>query len=109
MSFKKIQEDVERWVNQYKIKYFPPLSIGLEIASEVGELARELENRYGPRVKKSEDDVADIEDEIGDILFNLTCLANSHNIDLDLVWEKKMNKQYGRDKDRYEKVLKDKK
>ena len=39
---------------------------------------------------------------MGDIIFAIICLANSHNIDLDKVWKKHMDKLTGRDKDRFE-------
>jgi len=103
MSFKDQQKDVDDWVNQFKIPYWPPLSILARITEEVGELATELNDRYGGRVKKPNDDAKDIGNEMGDIIFALICLANSHNIDLDESWKKIMDKCYGRDKDRYEK------
>jgi len=103
MSLKDVQNDVEKWVNQFEIKYFQPLEILGALTEETGELAKEINNRYGPRTKKSPEDTSEISEEIGDIIFNLTCLANSHNINLDEVWKKKMDKQYGRDNNRFEK------
>jgi len=103
MSFKDPQRDVEEWVSQYKVPYWDPLSILARVTEEVGELATELNDRYGGRVKKPTDDTKDIGYEIGDIMFALICLANSHNIDLDESWKGVMNKCYGRDKDRFEK------
>ncbi len=103
MSIKEIQDDVDKWTSQFKIQYWPPLSILAAISEEVGELAREVNDRYGGRVKKSTDQVKELEEEISDIIFNCICLANSHNIDLDKAWEKKMSKVWERDKDRYEK------
>jgi len=102
MSIKDAQYDVHKWVQQFKVEYFNPLEILAQMIEEVGELARELNNRYGPRTKKSPDDTADIEKEVCDIMFALICLANSHNIDLDEAWKKKMDKQYGRDQNRFE-------
>ncbi|MDD5650537.1 MAG: MazG nucleotide pyrophosphohydrolase domain-containing protein [Candidatus Nanoarchaeia archaeon] len=71
------------------------------MTEENGELARELNNLYGHRKKKDSKDTAKIGEEIADMMFNLICLANSHNIDLNEEWQKKMDKCYGRDKDRY--------
>ncbi|MFC1682153.1 nucleotide pyrophosphohydrolase [Nanoarchaeota archaeon] len=105
MEFNKIQKDVDDWVSQYKIKYFPPLAIMTQLIEECGELAREVNNRFGPRTKKSPEDTADIESELADIIFAVVCMANSQNIDLKKAWEKKMDKQYGRDKDRFEKNI----
>ena len=102
MSLKDVQRDVDEWVKQFKVEYFKPLEIMAALTEELGELSREINNRYGPRTKKSPKDTAEISDEISDIIFNLACLANSHNIDLDVSWKKKMDKQHGRDKDRFE-------
>lgn len=102
MSLKDIQRQVHNWVQGFKVEYFKPLEIFAAIGEEFGELGRELNNRYGPRTKKSPEDTADIGGEITDIIFNLICLANSHKIDLDEFWEKKMDKCWGRDKNRFE-------
>ncbi len=104
MSLLDIQMQVDEWVSQYKIGYFPPLSIIAQASEELGELAREVNNRYGPRVKKSPEDSAEIGEEICDLMFAMVCLANSHNIDLSKYWEKKMDKCYGRDDGRWEKI-----
>jgi NTP pyrophosphatase (non-canonical NTP hydrolase) len=41
--------------------------------------------------------------EIGDVLFTITFLANSLDINLDKEFSKVINKCYERDKDRFEK------
>ena len=102
MSIKDAQYDVHKWVQQFKVEYFKPMEINAQMAEELGELSREINNRYGPRTKKSPQDTAEIEQELCDLLFAIICMANSHNIDLDEVWQKKMDKQYGRDKNRFE-------
>jgi NTP pyrophosphatase (non-canonical NTP hydrolase) len=100
---KKIQKQVDDWVSQYKIGYFQPLEILARIVEEVGELARELNHRFGPKKKKPSEELKEVEDEISDIIFALVCLANSLGIDLDKAFKKTMDKCYGRDKDRFEK------
>jgi len=70
---------------------------------KVGELAREINHRHGPKKKKSSEEVKEIGDEIGDILFTITCLANSQGIDLDDVFKRAIDKFYNRDKSRWEK------
>ena len=103
MSLKfTMQKDVHDWVSQFKIEYFSPEFIMVQMMEEVGELSREINNRYGPRTKKSPEDTADIGNELADILFAVACMANSQDIDLDEVWKRKMDKQYGRDKERFE-------
>lgn len=100
---KEIQKEVDDWVNQYKIGYFKPLEILARLTEETGELAREINHRFGPKKKKEAEDVKEIEDEIGDIIFTLTCLANSLNIDMDRGVKKVIDKYNNRDKDRWEK------
>jgi len=102
MTLKDVQKDVDDWVKQFKVEYFKPLEIIAAMMEETGELAREINSRYGPRTKKSPEDTADIEKELGDMIFNLCCMANSQGIDLDEAWKNKMDKQHGRDHNRFE-------
>ena len=103
MSLKDAQKQVDEWTSQYKIQYWQPHEILARLIEEVGELAREINDIYGPKKKKSGEDVKEIEDEIADIIFTIICLANSQGIDLDEAFKKVMDKCYGRDNDRYEK------
>jgi NTP pyrophosphatase (non-canonical NTP hydrolase) len=103
MALKTIQNDVDKWVQQYKIPYWKPLEQFARLTEEVGELARELNHRFGAKKKKTSENEANLEDEIADVIFTLVCLANSQKIDLDKAWKKVMDKCYGRDQDRFEK------
>tara|TARA_Y100000310_G_C20471602_1_gene710346 strand:- start:161 stop:475 length:315 start_codon:yes stop_codon:yes gene_type:complete len=103
MSLKGTQKQVDDWVKQYKVGYFKPLEIMARLTEETGELAREINHRFGPKKKKSTEDIKEIGDEAADIIFTLACLANSLKIDLDKSFKKVMDKCYGRDNDRYEK------
>ena len=100
---KKIQKQVDDWVKQYKIGYFKPLEILARLTEEVGELAREINHRYGPKKKKSTEELNEVGDEAADIIFTLACLANSLDIDLDIHFKRIMKKYEVRDKNRYEK------
>ncbi len=104
---KQIQKQVDEWVQQYKIPYWQPLEIMARLTEEVGELAREVNHRFGPKRKKSSEDTKEVGDEIGDIIFTLSCLANSLNINLEESFSKVMDKCYNRDKDRFEKKQED--
>jgi len=100
---KEVQKQVDAWVNQYKIGYFKPLEILARLTEETGELARELNHRFGPKKKKSSEQTKEIEDEIGDIIFTLACLSNSLGLDMDRGFKNVIDKYMGRDKDRWEK------
>ena len=62
---KKAQKQVDDWVRQYKVEYFKPLEIMARLTEEVGELAREINHRYGPKKKK---DTEDLKEETVDII-----------------------------------------
>ena len=103
MALDKIQKEVDNWVKQFKIGYFKPLEIMARLTEEVGELAREVNHRFGPKKKKKSEDKQDMGEEIADIIFTLTCLANSLDINLDKSFDKVMRKLNTRDKMRWEK------
>lgn len=103
MALKEAQKEVNDWIKRLKIGYFKPLEIFARLSEEVGELARELNHRFGPKKKKSGEDTKEIGDEIADIIFTLICLANSLHIDLDKSFNKMMVKLNARDKNRWEK------
>ena len=100
---KDYQKQVDEWIKQYKIGYFQPLEILARLTEETGELARELNHRFGPKKKKPAEDKKDMEDELADIIFTLICLANSLDLDIDKGFKAVMDKCYGRVKDRWEK------
>jgi len=103
MALKDMQKDVDEWASQFETPHWKPLEIMTRLTEEVGELAREINHRYGPKKKKSEEETKEIADEIGDIFMTLTCLANSHNIDLDETIERTMDKLHKRDTARFKK------
>lgn len=101
MSLKKVQQDVDKWTGQFTPQYWPPLAIITRLMEEVGELAREVNHRFGPKQKKASEEAKELSDEIADIVFTLTCLANSQGIDLEKAWQKNIDKHYGRDNKRF--------
>ncbi len=103
MALKKIQKEVDKWVSQYKIGYFKPMDAIVRLTEETGELAREINHRFGPKKKKKTEELAEVGEEMADIIFTLTCLANPLKIDLDKSFKDVMKKLYTRDKDRFEK------
>ncbi len=103
MPLKDIQKQVDKWVSQYKDSYWQPHEILARVTEEVGELAREINHLYGPKKKKSNEEIKELGEEIADVIFTLCCLANSKGVDLDEAFKKVMDKYYSRDGDRFEK------
>lgn len=103
MSLKKIQKDVDEWMAQYKEGYWPLHAQLARLMEEVGELAREINHVAGPKKKKVSEMEANLADELADVFFTLTTIANSQGIDLDDAWQKVMSKYYERDSNRWTK------
>lgn len=73
------------------------------LIEEVGELARVYNHKYGEKIKKPSEEADDMIGEMGDILFDIICMANVEGIDLDAALRKVIDKSQTRDKDRFEK------
>ena len=101
MSLREAQQAVDRWIGQYKEGYFPPLTNLARLTEEVGELAREINHRFGAKTKKPEEAEGSIAMELADILFVVICLANSQGIDLDDAFARMMRKVTSRDAGRW--------
>ncbi|MFC4022959.1 nucleotide pyrophosphohydrolase [Oceanobacillus longus] len=92
---------MDNYISQYKEGYFSPLALMARLTEEVGELAREVNHYHGEKPKKASEKENTIEAELGDIIFVLTCFANSLDIDLSESFQIAINKIETRDKDRW--------
>lgn len=101
MAFQEAQATVDRWISQYKEGYFAPLAILARLTEEVGEVAREVNHRFGQKPKRPEEPEGDLAMELADVLFVTICLANSQRIDLDQAFHRMMQKVTTRDADRW--------
>jgi len=102
MPLNKVQKEVDDWITQYTIGYWKPLEILARLTEETGELAREVNHRFGPKKKKATEDKKELGNEMADIIFTLCCLANSLDINMQEGFNKIMDNCYGRDRDRWE-------
>jgi NTP pyrophosphatase (non-canonical NTP hydrolase) len=101
VALREAQQRVDQWIGQYKEGYFPPLTNLARLSEEVGELAREINHRFGEKTKRKEEADGDLALELADILFVVICLANSQQIDLDEAFDRMMAKVTTRDADRW--------
>ncbi len=102
MPFKIIQKQVDDLIQQHKAGYWQPHEIMVRMAEEVGELAREVNHRWGPKKKKPTEDTREVGEELADIIFTIVCMANSLGIDLNDSFSKVVGNCSERDKDRFE-------
>jgi len=100
-SLQELQQEVDQYISQFKEGYFSPLSLLARMSEEVGELAREVNHRFGEKPKKPTEEDNSIELELGDILFITICFANSLGIDLTEAHDKVMHKFNTRDANRW--------
>ena len=56
MELKEAQERVDAWIGQFEEGYWPPLANLARLTEEVGELARLMNHRFGPKRKKPGED-----------------------------------------------------
>ena len=103
MSLGQAQRRVHAWISQFQEGYFDPLTNMARLAEEVGELAREVNHRFGQKTKKANEPEGDLGMEMADILFVLICMANREGIDLDAAFDGMMEKVEVRDRSRWTK------
>jgi NTP pyrophosphatase (non-canonical NTP hydrolase) len=100
MSLSKLQEDVDEWVKAIGVRYFSELTnLGI-LVEEVGEVARIMTRRYGDQSFK-ENEKNDLGDELADVLFVLTCIANQTGVDLGEAMRRNLEKKTLRDRERH--------
>ncbi|MFT6997375.1 MAG: NTP pyrophosphatase (non-canonical NTP hydrolase) [Cryomorphaceae bacterium] len=101
MEIKELQEQVDAWIKEYGVRYFNELTNMAILTEEVGELARIMSRRYGEQSEKESDKNKDLGDEMADVLWVLTCLANQTGIDLEKAVQKNFEKKTKRDHSRH--------
>lgn len=100
MEIKELQEKVDAWIQEYGVRYFSELTNMAILTEEVGELARVISRKYGDQsFKAGEKD--NLADEMADVLWVLTCLANQTGVDLTQAMEDNFAKKTSRDAKRH--------
>ncbi|MBI9067932.1 MAG: nucleotide pyrophosphohydrolase [Salinivirgaceae bacterium] len=101
MSLQEVQEKVDVWIKEHGVRYFSELTNMTLLTEEVGELARIMARTYGDQSFKKGEESKNLADEMADVLWVLTCLANQTGVDLSDAFEKNMEKKTKRDKERH--------
>jgi NTP pyrophosphatase (non-canonical NTP hydrolase) len=101
MSLTTLQSRVDAWTSQFEEGYFHPLTNMARLSEEVGELAREVNHRFGQKTRKAEEPEGDLGMEMADILFVLICMANREGINLQEAFDQMMAKVETRDDARW--------
>lgn len=101
MKISDAQRAVDAYISQFEEGYWPPLTNLARLVEEVGELARELNHRFGHKTKKPGEPEQDLALELADILFVLVAIANEQKIDLEDAFRRVLEKYDVRDYDRW--------
>ena len=101
MTLQEAQENVDRWIKEYGVRYFNELTNMAILTEEVGEVARIIARRYGEQSFKESDKQIDLADELADVLWLLICLANQTGVDLTEALQKNIDKKTSRDNRRH--------
>jgi len=104
MALEGFQKDVDEWTGQFDPQYFSPEKIVCQMVEEVGEISKVVSYLQKTKKIKEGEEKGDLGQELVDLLFAISCMANSHSIDLNEEWERMMKeKRYGRDQNRFDK------
>ena len=101
MDLREAQRRVDAWIGQFEEGYWPPLVNLARLVEEVGELARLMNHRFGPKTKKPGEAEQELSEELADVLFVILVLANELGIDLEEALEQVLAKYRARDSERW--------
>lgn len=105
MTIQDLQSQTDHWIKTFGVRYFSELTNMAILTEEVGELARLMARSHGEqsfKVPQNEEVIKmRIADEIADIIFVVTCMANQMDINLEDAIKKNLEKKTSRDADRH--------
>jgi NTP pyrophosphatase (non-canonical NTP hydrolase) len=102
MKIGEYQEQVDRWVKQHGVRYFAELTNLAILMEEVGEVARLMARIYGEQsFKHGSRTQQDLADELADVMFVLTCIANQTGTDMTAALKRNIEKKSQRDHQRH--------
>ena len=101
MTIDQLQQRVDDWITTVGVRYFSPLTNMAILTEEVGEVARIMARRYGDQSEKPSDRDRDLGDELAEVIWVVTCLANQTGVDLTEAIERNFEKKNTRDATRH--------
>jgi NTP pyrophosphatase (non-canonical NTP hydrolase) len=101
MTIKELQQYVDEWIGTVGVRHFSPLTNMAILTEEVGEVARIMARRYGDQSEKPSDQGRDLGDELADVIWVVTCIANQTGVDLTQALKRNFEKKSTRDATRH--------
>lgn len=100
MTIKELQYTVDHWITTVGVRYFSPLTNMAILAEETGEVARIMARKHGDQSFKPGEN-PDLADELADLLWVVTAIANQEGIDLNEAIVNNIRKKSIRDAQRH--------
>lgn len=101
VTIREYQAVVDEWIKTIGVRYYSELTNTAVLMEEVGEVARLMARLYGDQSFKKDAAPPNLADELADVLFVLTCIANQTGVDLTAAIQRNMEKKTKRDKERH--------
>lgn len=102
ITLSEVQQQVDEWITTTGVRYFSELTNMAILTEEVGEVARLMSRQYGEQSFKESDKGKELADELADVLWVLTCIANQTGVNLTEAFHKNMDKKTHRDHSRHQ-------
>lgn len=96
-----VQRTVDEWIHSTGCGYFSELTNAVILAEETGEVSRVMARLYGDQKAKPGDKTS-LADELADLLWVLTAIANQTGVDLTQAFAANLQKKNLRDKYRFQ-------
>ncbi len=100
ITLAQMQHTVHEWITGPGVRYFSPLTNMAILAEETGEVARIMARRHGDQSWKNGEH-ADLADELADMLWVISAIANQEGISLTRAFARNLQKKNIRDIDRH--------
>lgn len=93
ISLRTLQATVDDWIKTVGVRYFSPLTNMAILAEETGEVARIMARAYGDQSFKEGESADKLADELADLLWVLTAIANQTGVDLTEAFRRNIEKK----------------
>lgn len=100
-TIKELQTTVDQWIRTLGHGYFSPLTNMAVLTEEVGEVARVMAREYGEQSWREGSRRSELADELADVVWVVTAIANQTGIDLNEAIRKNVDKKTKRDAARH--------
>lgn len=100
ITLRDLQASVDEWIRTIGVRYFSPLTNMAVLTEETGEVARIMARLYGDQSAK-EGEKLELADELADVLWVVTAIANQTGVDLTDAFRKNLEKKTERDRTRH--------